>query len=124
MNSVLPAHLVYVVDDDASIRKSLARLLSLSNWKVRAFESAEAFLAEAGATPGGCLVVDVELPGMSGFDLMRQLMSSGPLLPTIVITGSHNESAESEAMRLGARLFLDKPFDPQVLLKGIAQTLV
>jgi FixJ family two-component response regulator len=55
---------------------------------------------------------------------MRQLMSAGPLLPTIVITGSHNEGAEGEAMRLGASLFLDKPFDPQVLLKGIERALV
>lgn len=118
-----PAPVVYVVDDDVSMRESLERLLSLSNWPVRTFETAEAFLAEVGALQSGCpvcLVLDVELPGISGFDLMRRLTEIGRSLPTIVITGSHNENAESEAVRLGASLFLYKPFDPQVLLQAIA----
>jgi len=118
-----PPHVVYVIDDDPSMRRSLERLITLSNWPVRAFATAEVFLAEVGEAPSGCLVLDVELPGMSGFDLMRRLTAAGSPLPIIVITGSHNENAESEALRLGAALFLDKPFDPQVLLQAIARAL-
>jgi len=63
---------VYVIDDDASIRRSLNRLLTSSNWTVRTFDSGEAFLAELGELSLGCLIVDVELKGMSGLDLVRQ----------------------------------------------------
>lgn len=118
-----PAGVVYVIDDDASVRRSLVRLVRLSNWPVRAFDSAEAFLAEPGELPSGCLVLDVQLTGMSGLDLMRRLTDMGLPWPTIVMSGSHDEGAEGEALRLGARVFLRKPFEPQLLLAAIAQAL-
>jgi two-component system response regulator FixJ len=118
-----PARVVYVVDDNASVRGSLERLLTLSNWTVRAFSTAEAFLAQVSEMPSGCLVLDLKLPGMNGFDLIRRLTATGSPLPIIVISGSHYEDAESEVLRLGASLILDKPFDPQVLLRAIERAL-
>ena len=116
-----PMRLVYVVDDDASMRRSLVRLLTLSNWPVRAFETAEEFLTEARESPNsfsGCLLLDVRLPGMSGLDLMRLLSDADRRLPTIVMTGSFDEDSESESLQLGASRFLNKPFSSQLLLQA------
>ena len=110
---------VYVVDDDPSMRGSLKRLVALSNWPVRTFDSAEDFLANLGELSRGCLVLDVQLQGMSGLDLLGRLVNKGLTWPAIVMSGSHDETAEMEAMRLGARVFLSKPFEPQLLLDAI-----
>ena len=114
---------VYIVDDDASMRRSLGRLLTLSNWQVRMFDSAEAFLKEADALPDGCLVLDIQLGGMTGLDLIVLLAERGFRLPVIAMSGFHDESMEREAIRLGARAFLHKPFEPQILLDTIARVL-
>ena len=114
---------VYVIDDDVSIRRSLNRLLASSNWTVRTFDSGEVFLAELGKLSRGCLIVDVELMGMSGLELVRQMADTHSSWPIIVISGSHDEKTESEALRLGARAYLRKPFDSQALLDAIAALL-
>jgi len=114
---------VYVIDDDASMRVALKRLVSFSERPIQIFESAEDFLANAEALSGGCVVVDVQLPGMNGLDLLRRLRDKGLRWPTIVMSGSHDENAEAEALRLGARAFLSKPFEPQALLDAIEQAL-
>jgi CheY-like chemotaxis protein len=114
---------VYIVDDDASMRRSLARLITLSNWRVRVFDSAEAFLKETDPLPDGCLVLDIQLGGMTGLDLIALLTERGSRLPIIAMSGFHDERMESEAMRLGARTFLHKPFEPQLLLDAIAGVL-
>jgi CheY-like chemotaxis protein len=111
---------VYVIDDDASMRRSLARLLTCSNWPVRTFDSAESFLAELSGLSQGCLLVDVQLLGMSGLDLLARLSEAGVRWPFIAMSGSHNEMAEDDALRLGARAFLRKPFAPQALLDVVA----
>ena len=114
---------VYVIDDDTSIRRSLNRLLTSPNWTVRTFDSGEAFLAELGKLSRGCLIVDVELKGMSGLELVRQMTNAHPSWPIIVISGSHDEKTESEALRLGARAYLRKPYDLQALLDAITALL-
>jgi len=112
---------VYIVDDDPSMRRSLARLLTLSNFHVRVFDSAEAFLKEVDALPDGCLVLDIQLGGMTGLDLITLLSARGFRLPIIAMSGFHDERTECEALRLGARAFLHKPFEPQLLLDVIAR---
>lgn len=114
---------VYVVDDDASMRRSLARFLRLEGRPVRAFETAEAFLAEYGKLTQGCLVVDIQLPGMSGLDLLERLAKLHCPWPIIAMSGSHEEKLEVDALRLGARTFLRKPFEPRVLADAIALAL-
>ena len=114
---------VYVIDDDESMRRALARLLICSNWPVRMFESAESFLAEMDGLAQGCLVVDVGLLGMSGSDLLTQLREAGVRWPFIAMSGSHNENAEREALDLGAHAFLRKPFEPRALLDAVAGAL-
>ena len=114
---------VYVIDDDVSIRRSLNRLLTSSNWTVRTFDSGEAFLAELSKLSRGCLIVDVELKGMSGIELVRQMTDAHSSWPIIVISGSHDKKTESEALRLGARAYLRKPFDSQALLDALTALL-
>ena len=113
----------YVVDDDVSMRRSLARLLTLSNWRVRLFDSAEAFLKEADSLRYGCLVLDIQLGGMTGLDLMALLAERGYRFPVIAMSGFLDERTESEALRLGARAFLRKPFEPQILIDTLARAV-
>jgi CheY-like chemotaxis protein len=118
-----PSAAVYVIDDDVSIRRSLERLLSLTEWRAVTFDSAEAFLAALDGLSPGCLVVDIQLGGMSGLDLLDVMKTRRPTWPAVAMSGSHNDGAEREALRLGARAFLHKPFDPQSLLDAIALAL-
>ena len=111
---------VYVVDDDASVRRSLARLFTSLQFEVRTFESAEAFLAEVGHLPNGCLVLDVQLPGMSAPELQSRLGAVRGRLPVIAMSGSHDPQLEVEMLRLGASVFLPKPFEAHALLDAIA----
>jgi len=113
------SHTVYVVDDDASMRRSLGRLLAVSNFCVRVFDSAEAFFEEAAAVSDGCLVLDIQLGGMTGLELIARLVEQGFRLPIIAMSGFQDEKTEGEALRLGARVFLHKPFEPEVLLDAI-----
>jgi CheY-like chemotaxis protein len=119
-----PAQTVYVIEDDASLRRALGRLLTASAWPVRTFHSAEAFLAELDKLSSGCLVVDIELQGMGGLELVRRLNITEFSWPIIMMSGLQDKETESEALRLGARAFLRKPFDMEVLLAAIAQALL
>jgi CheY-like chemotaxis protein len=114
---------VYVIDDDAGVRSALARLLVSADFRVHAFASAEAFLADVDPTASGCLILDVHLEGMNGLELQR-LMSSGTRrsMPIIVISGSADSRSEIEALSLGAAAFLRKPLDAETLLAAIART--
>ena len=116
--------MVYVVDDNASLRQSLGRLLASSNWPVRTFASAEAFLAELDKLSSGCLVVDIQLEGMSELELVQRLIDARLSWPIIVMSGLHDKKTESKALRLGARAYLRKPFNSQVLLDTIARALL
>jgi CheY-like chemotaxis protein len=118
-----PAQSVYVVEDDASIRQSLRRLLTSYSWPVRTFDSAETFLAELDKLSSGCLVIDVGLQGISGLELVHRLTQARLSWPIIVMSGLYDRKTESEALRLGARAYLRKPFDSQALLNAIARAL-
>lgn len=118
-----PVQTVYVVDDDASIRLSLRRLLTSYSWPVRTFDSGEAFLAELDKLSSGCLVVDIGLQGISGLELVQRLTDARLSWPIIVMSALYDKKAESEALRLGARAYLRKPFGSQALLNAIARAL-
>lgn len=115
--------LVYLVDDDPSMRRSLGRLLTVSNYRVRIFDSAEAFLKEAATVAGGCLVLDIQLGGMTGLELIALLTEQGHRLPIIAMSGFQDEKTENEALRLGARAFLHKPFEPKALMDTIERIM-
>jgi FixJ family two-component response regulator len=118
-----PAAVVFVVDDDASVRAALESLFRSVGLVVRSFGSAQEFLSEPVADIPACLVLDVRLPGMSGLDLQRELAERDPALPIIVITGHGDIPMTVRAMRAGAVEFLPKPFRDQDLLDAVQQAL-
>jgi FixJ family two-component response regulator len=115
--------IVYVIDDDDSVRRALARLIRSMGLRVETFPSAEAFLAHELADLPSCLILDVRLPGPSGLDLQATLGQSQTTLPIIFITGHGSVPASVRAMKSGAVDFLQKPFDDQELIDGIRGAL-
>ena len=109
---------VAIVDDDASTREALARLLRVHGIDSRGYPSARAFLAALPSATPYCLIVDVNMPGMTGLDLQRELLKLGVHIPTIVITAVDDESV-AEAASLGAAAFLAKPLDHDLLIGAI-----
>jgi CheY-like chemotaxis protein len=120
---IMPTSMVYVIDDDESVRKSLWRLLAAANVHARTFASAEEFLAELNPSTRGCLIVDVQLIGMTGVELQSRMADAKWTLPVIAMSATHDPRVEQEALRLGATAFLRKPFDPQTLIQAITRAL-
>ena len=112
---------VYVVDDDPAMRKSLRWLIGSVELKVEDYDSAQAFLEGHRREQLGCLVLDVRMPGMSGLDLQKRLLSQNSTLPIIIITGHGDVSMAVSAMKSGALDFIEKPFSDQALLDRIQQ---
>jgi FixJ family two-component response regulator len=110
---------VYVVDDDPSVREALQSLLRSVGLDVRAFGTPQEFLASKRPDAPGCLVLDVRLPGRSGLDFQRELVETGAGLPIIFITGHGDIPMSVRAMKAGAIEFLTKPFRDQDLLDAI-----
>ena len=117
------AAVVFVVDDDSSIRDALTSLIRSVGLRVEAFESAQAFLSHPRPDAPGCLVLDVRLPGLSGLDLQRELAAAQITLPIIFITGHGDIPMTVQAMKAGAVEFLTKPFRDQELLDAIQQAI-
>jgi FixJ family two-component response regulator len=114
---------VFIIDDDASVRKALTNLLRSVGLKVEAFGTAQEFLTMKRPDGPGCLVLDVRLPGSSGLDLQRQLAEAGIQLPIIFITGHGDIEMSVTAMKAGAVEFLTKPFREQVLLDAVQHAI-
>ncbi len=114
---------VYVVDDDASAREGVARLIRSAGMMTKTFASGEEFLAAARPTIPSCLVLDVNLPGLSGLDVQKELIKSGAQIPVIFLTGHGDIPMTVSAVKAGAVDFLTKPFDDEALLAAIRQTL-
>jgi len=120
-----PTPIVFVVDDDPSIRESLSLLLSSAGYSVNTFASAKEFLESEHSTSGpACLVLDVKMPGLSGLDLQKELMSRNIIIPIIFITGHGDIPMSVQAMKKGAVDFLPKPFDDGDLLEAVEQALL
>ena len=115
--------LVYVVDDDAALRDSLRWLLESAGHRVAACASAEAFLATYAAEQGGCLLLDIRMPGMSGLELQDELRRRGHAIPIVFITGHGDVPMAVNAVKKGAFEFVEKPFNAQALLVLIDHAL-
>ncbi len=115
--------IVFVVDDDASVREGICSLIRSVGWRVEAFESAAAFLRQEPPNEPSCLVLDVGLPGLSGMDLQRELAAGDRNFPIIFITGHGDIPMTVRAMKAGAVEFLTKPFLEKELLESIEQAL-
>jgi FixJ family two-component response regulator len=114
---------VFVIDDDASIRKSLSRLLRSADYTVETFPSADEFLRREHFDGIGCLLLDVQMPGLSGMDLQEELSKADYHMPIIFITGHGNIPMSVQAMKKGAVDFLTKPFDDKELLQTIEKAI-
>ncbi|MEZ1316518.1 response regulator [Pseudomonas fluorescens] len=115
--------IVFVVDDDISVRESLELLIGQARWRPQLFESAQAFLAEPRPLVPSCLVLDINLPDFNGLDLQNAIAGDRPRIPIIFITGYGDVPRSVRAMKAGAVEFLTKPFDDEVLLTAIADAL-
>ena len=114
---------IFVVDDDASIRDSLRDLLGSAGLNVRTFASAQEFLASASTDAASCLVLDVQLPGISGLDLQQELTNLDAQIPIIFITGHGDIPMSVRAMKAGAIEFLTKPFRDEDLMNAVEQAV-
>ena len=120
--SAAPA-LVHIVDDDESIRRSLRGLVESLGLAAATYSSAQDFLAVSRPDTPGCLVLDVQMPGLSGLDLQRQLMAGEGALPIIFLTGRGDIPMSVQAMKAGAVEFLTKPIDAPALLLAIGHAV-
>lgn len=114
---------VFVVDDDQAMRNSLKWLIESVGMQVETFDSAQAFLDAYYPARGGCLLVDVRMPGMSGLELQAYLTRREIGIPVIIITGHGDVSMAVKAMKVGAVDFIEKPFDDEELLNSIRNAL-
>jgi FixJ family two-component response regulator len=114
---------VFVVDDDVSVRESLELLIQSAGWEPRLFASAQEFLERPRVNAASCLVLDVNLPDLNGLDLQRRVAADGMAMPIIFITGYADVPMTVNAMKAGAVEFLTKPFSDDVLLTAIGSAI-
>ncbi len=114
---------IAIVDDDLSVRRSLGRLIRSAGWGAEVFASAQEFLARPQAYVPSCLLLDLQLPGVSGLDLQKRLAEVGSDIPIVFLTGHGDIPASVQAMKAGAVQFLTKPVDEQELLKAIEEAI-
>jgi FixJ family two-component response regulator len=115
--------IVFVVDDDVSVRESLEALISIAGWQPETFASAEEFLARPRVLVPSCLVLDVSLPDLDGLELQKLIAADRIDMPIIFITGHGDVPMTVQAMKAGAVEFLTKPFDDEVLLTAIRHAI-
>jgi two-component system response regulator FixJ len=114
---------VHVVDDDAAVRRSLQWLLDSAGFSVVAYDTPFAFLDAAPRLSGGCILLDVRMPGMDGLVVQQRLAKEGIVLPVIVMTGQGDVQTAVRAMKAGAVDFIEKPFNEELLLNAIEVAL-
>ena len=114
---------VAIVDDDPWALDGLQRLIRSAGWRAETFASAQAFLARPGAEEPACLVLDLQLPGLSGLDLQKRMAEVGLEIPIVFLTGHGDIPASVQAMKAGAVEFLTKPVDEQKLLQAIQEAI-
>ncbi len=111
--------MIYVIDDDESVRKAFKRLLRSVNFEVETFSSAEEFLKSQKSNKDACIIIDIRMPGLTGFDLQQKLKDQGIRIPVLVISASDDAQIREQARELGAVAFFRKPIDDQALLDAI-----
>ena len=118
-----PTPLISIVDDDLSVRRALRRLVQSAGYAVETFASAREFLDSSPAGRTACLVLDLHLEGMSGFELQERIAEDPAPIPVIFITAQDDTATRERARLTGALAYLRKPFDEQVLLAAIARAI-
>ena len=111
--------MIYVIDDDASVCRAMTRLMRSAGLSIQTFASAQAFLSSIQPTESDCLLVDIQMPGMNGLELQRQLTRSGIRVPVIFITAFDDNNMREQARQGGAAGYFRKPFDDQAILDAI-----
>jgi two-component system, LuxR family, response regulator FixJ len=119
----MDTQIVSIVDDDESLRRSLRNLLGSVGFRVETFASAEAFVQSVRQEQTGCLVLDLGMPGMNGFDLLRHLSGRGSRIPVVILTAHGDDEARQRSLRAGAIAFLSKPFNSNALLDAVRTAL-
>jgi FixJ family two-component response regulator len=119
---ILPHPVVAVVDDDASVRRALARVLRLSGYDVQIYASGQAFLLAFDAARVACVLLDIRMDGLSGFDVLERIRGDG--VPVILITGHGDPELRHRAIEAGAVSLLDKPLDSEVLIAELERVAV
>jgi len=115
---------VHIVDDDKSYRTATARLLSAHGLRVETYESGDQFLALLSTCEPGCVLLDLQMPGQSGLQIQRRLCEQAPLLPVVFLTGEGDIKASVEAMKAGAKDFLEKNSTAAALMEAINRALI
>ena len=115
--------IVFVVDDDISVRESLELLIRTAGWRAETFETAQEFLSHPTALVQSCLLLDLSLRGLNGLELQKQLVTERPYMPIIFISGHGDVPVTVQAMKAGAIEFLTKPLNDSVLLAAISLAL-
>jgi FixJ family two-component response regulator len=115
--------LVAVVDDDQSMRNSIHDLLRSAGLSAVTFRDAESFLASASRSAAACLIVDMRMPGMTGLELHKALVTSGDVIHTVLITAHPEEVTQSRAREAGITCYLSKPFAPDELLECVREAV-
>jgi FixJ family two-component response regulator len=110
---------IAIVDDDALFRRSVERLVRSAGFTVETFGSAEDFLEHGDLDKTGCVILDMKLPGMNGFDLQRRLITRARSLPIVFVSAHEDATMRANALRAGAIAFLKKPFDDDALLEAL-----
>ena len=119
----MSSHLVAVVDDDASVRRALTRLLQSADLRVLTYASATEFLDTGLSSAPDCVILDIHLGGMSGLELLSRLRESGHNLPVLIITAHDDAQTREAAARAGCTAYLRKPLDAKVLLEEVATAM-
>jgi FixJ family two-component response regulator len=115
--------LISIIDDDESVRAALQRILASHGLEAATFATAEQFLASDQLRQAACLIADIRMPGMSGFQLHQRLLADGYQIPTILITGCPTEADREAALASGIVAYLPKPFSERSLLEDVAAAL-
>ena len=108
---------IYIVEDDPSVSNALVRFLEIRGLEVAVFDTAEAFLGELHKLPSGSLIVDMQLPGLTGLQLLDEMARSGIHWPAVVMSGAHEGHEDAVSSALGPGSYLRKPFDADALLR-------
>ncbi|CAN7468988.1 response regulator transcription factor [Mesorhizobium sp. LjNodule214] len=116
--------IIHIIDDDASFRTALGRIVEVSGYRANCYESGEDFLARVPESEAGCILLDLRMPGLSGPELQERLAQAVPLLPIVFLTGQGTIAASVQAMKAGADDFLEKPVSSKILRAAIERALV
>lgn len=114
---------IHIVDDEESVRSSLAFLLEIAGFSTRTYETAVALLSRADSLEDGCVVTDLRMPEINGVELLRQLRAMGATIPAIVVTGHGDVQMAVEAIRQGAFDFIEKPFSEATIIDSIQRAM-